>query len=154
MNTTHLTKLHSDMLKYLTIFEGYEHKVYKDSLGNLTVGIGHKLVKGDNIRKNARLNDIQIETLFIKDCEQAEKTAKSVISNYETQPYKVKLFLNLMSFNLGHRLASFKIANKHLKNFNYGFARLEYLNSKWYKQVGEYRAIETTNLLRFKQWKL
>lgn len=141
------------MLKYLSIFEGYEPKVYKDSLGYLTVGIGHKLTNGDHIRKNARLNDTQIETLFIKDCEEAEKVAKKVISNYDNQPYKVKLFLNLMSFNLGYKLSSFKIANKHLKNFNYGLARIEYLNSLWAKQVGTFRATETTNLLRFQQWK-
>jgi len=153
MKTTYLTKLHNDMLKYLSIFEGYENKAYKDTKGYWTIGIGHKIEPKDNINIHEPLSNQRIEHLFITDCIECDTYAPKIITNYEAQPYQIKLFINLMYFNMGEHLRSFKKANRHLMNFNYGLARIEYLNSQWQKQVSPFRSEHTTNLLRFQQWK-
>jgi len=143
---------------YLKVFEGYKETVYIDSLGNPTVGIGH-LIKGDESPYiepiiGFRINQKQIEELFNNDIKDAVKKAKTIIPNFEQHPSEVQSFLVMMCFNLGYKLKTFKKANKHLINFNYGLARDEYLDSVWCKQVGIRRATHTTNLLRFEIWKL
>ena len=142
------------LYKLLKEFEWKTNEVYKDSLGYYTVGIGHKITGYEipQIPKivGHKITDKQLENLFIKDIDNAIKVANNIFPNYSVHPNDVKVFMVLMGFNLGYRLKSFKRANKALIEFNYGTARLEYLNSIWVTQVHSYRAIKTTNLLKFK----
>lgn len=135
--------------KYLRGFEGYRNRVYKDSRGYLTVGIGHHLTtkEQEKWREGYYLHDETVEKLFFSDIRNAIKLAKNIYPNFSQHTENVKVFMVLQAFNMGNNLRKFTISNEHLKNFNYGLAFHGFRNSLWAKQVGEYRTMKTTNLL-------
>ena len=47
--------------------EGYRKKVYKDSEGHLTVGIGHLVLPEDNLELGDMISDDQVHAFFAKD---------------------------------------------------------------------------------------
>jgi len=151
MNTNNNMKV---LYKLLKEFEGERSDVYIDSLNYFTVGIGHRLTGREKpkipFKRGFLISDEQLQDLFIDDIKNAIHVANDIFPNYEKHPNQIKVFMVLMSYNLGYRLRGFKRANKALIDFNYGKARLEYINSKWAKQVHLNRTTKTTDLLRFK----
>lgn len=135
--------------KMLINFEGYRNLVYKDSLGNLTVGIGHKLTKNE-LKTYKRCDNVKkavIEQMYRDDINDAISLAKVIFTNYEQHNDSVKIFMVLQAFNMGNNLTSFKVSVPHVINFNYGLAYKGFLNSKWARQVKRRRAVTTCNLL-------
>lgn len=51
--------------------EGFKTKVYRDSLGKLTVGIGHLVLPADNLKFGDEISPDRVFELFDKDSEQA-----------------------------------------------------------------------------------
>ena len=55
--------------------EGYSRKVYKDSKGYLTVGIGHRVLKEDHLKFGDVISDDAVLSFFREDTEKAFRAA-------------------------------------------------------------------------------
>ena len=142
--------------------EGKKDKVYLDTKGIPTIGVGFNLNREDAHDKlksvganpvkikagKAKLNDSQINTLLAKDLEKAKADAQALISNWQKTPPKVQGVLVEMTFNLGKRgLSEFKNFLSHIENGRFVSASKEMLNSAWAKQVGD-RAVTLSNIIK------
>jgi len=133
----------------LSLNEGNKPKVYKDSKGNRTIGIGfnledaanRKFLKREGIDINElfdgrELTDRETKTLYNYSLTQAFKDAQSYDPNFAKRPEAVKMTLVDMAFNLGlTRLNKFVDMKEGLMNNDYNVAANEMIDSKWYNQV-------------------
>lgn len=107
--------------------EGLSLKVYKDTMGVLTVGYGHALHEGSRIPADVA------ERLFREDYVIAERGYQSL--ELRLDPVRRAVIISMV-FNLG--LAGVKKFKKMLaaiRNHDYELAALEMLDSKWASQV-------------------
>lgn len=139
-------KSYYDMIK---LNEGVRSKVYRDSEGNRTIGIGFNLEDGANRRflkqkgidinelfRGRELSDKEIKTLYNKSLSQAYTDAMKFDSKFNKRPENVKKALTDMSFNLGlTKLNTFKKMKEALQNDDYRTAAAEAKDSNWFKQV-------------------
>lgn len=143
--------------------EGYRDHPYFDSLGILTIGIGHAL---GHVGLPVPLQDAMLlkgvmdrpwpesvlQRLFEIDCAaheaELEELAASMGVNLETlSDGRIRALLN-MCFNMGPaRLGQFKKMWAALARGDYAAAAREALDSRWSNQVG-HRAFEVTDMLR------
>lgn len=86
--------------------EGKRNKVYKDSLGKLTVGIGHLVTPDDNLKFGDTIDEHRIKQLFRQDSDTALKLAvrqmlelKKKNPNVETPEFLAALIS--VNFQLG-----------------------------------------------------
>ena len=145
----------------LVLNEGNKPKVYKDSKGNRTIGVGfnledaanRKFLKEQGININElfagrELTDRETKTLYNYSLTQAFKDAQSYDPNFAKRPEAVKMTLVDMAFNLGlTRLNKFVDMKAGLKNNDYNVAADEMVDSKWYKQVKD-RGPRMVNVMR------
>ena len=131
--------------------EGYRSRVYIDTEGHPTVGIGFNLDRSDarsrlsavganydKIRAgSATLTDYQIRTLFNDDMANAVSCASSWLSQVWGQmSTDQKSAVADMAFNLGcSGVRKFKNMKSALLRGDYGGAAAEMRNSKWCRQV-------------------
>ncbi len=124
----------TDYANRIIMEEGYSGTIYKDSLGNRTVGYGHKLLPFESFKC-----PISIQTannLLAKDLNSAIEIAKRQIPSFNSQPRKVKIILVSMAFNLGERgLSRFTKFKSQIKARNYDAAAKELRNSFYYNQL-------------------
>lgn len=123
----------AQVLQDLRRHEGVRLKVYKDTEGIWTNGVGHT---GPDVFEG--MKDITPEVAegwLLEDTLKAVRLARSIFASYDSLDQVRKSVLINMAFNLGNRLRTFKkmIAAVEAKDFNY--AALEMLNSKWAVQV-------------------
>ena len=108
---------------------GMELKVYKDSLGIETIGVGRNLVDRGVSEEEARYlcnNDIDI-------VEQELGKSFPIVDGLDD--IRTRVLLD-MAFNVGlPRLRGFKRMWAALENHDYGEAAKEMLDSKWARQV-------------------
>jgi lysozyme len=109
--------------------EGMELKVYKDSLGIETIGVGRNLVDRGVTEEEARYlcnNDIEI-------VERELVQSFPIVSSLNDT--RIRVLLD-MAFNVGlPRLRGFKRMWAALDNQDYVEAAKEMLDSKWARQV-------------------
>ena len=125
--------------KQLAIDEGREVKVYRDTLGFLTVGIGHKITPLDGLHAGDEINDERVDSLFAADLDAAiTYVEKYIPSSYNGQPEAVQEALINMCFNLGiGGLMKFPHFLADLAAKNYEAAAHELETSLWYNQTGD-----------------
>ena len=124
------------LLQSVKKHEGYRNKVYLDTLGKRTVGVGHLCVEDFweddkeyseemlmNILKDDLKNAIEGAERLLKDCPVLDDLAKEIIIE--------------MVFQLGETgVSKFKNMLKALKEGpDYQTAAIEMLDSKWAKQT-------------------
>ena len=123
--------------------EGLRLDVYRDSLGNKTIGYGH-LIQGPHL-----IDKDMAERLLRYDMHLA-------VDAFFTLPTEIRINLNEnrrrvlmnMIFNLGlPKLLGFKKMLKAIENDDYDGAADEMLDSRWAKQVRG-RAIELADIMR------
>ena len=142
--------------------EGVKPKVYRDSKGIPTVGVGFNLNREDSSGKlkavganpvkiksgQASLSTQQMDALLMQDLMAARKNAAEVVPSYYQQPASVQGVLIEMAFNLGRKgLSEFKNFIYLLGQKNYEKAATEMLNSSWASQVGQ-RAQTLASIIR------
>ncbi len=131
--------------EYISKFEGIRFEPYRDTLGNLTVGIGHKLVKGDVIKE--RYSSGEIAQYFKQDLETATNGARKIYPNFDRLPANIQLVLIDMVFNMGITgVSKFTKMNKAINQLDYLTAAKELKDSKYFHQTGN-RAITHFNEL-------
>lgn len=139
-------KLEAQLIKH----EGKRSKVYKDSEGIPTVGVGFNLKRSDakakiealgldysKILSGAQeLTETQIETLLAADINVAITDAKSVVKSFDSLSEVRKRVVTDMVFNLGKsRFSKFAKMLAAIEDMNFDDAAKEMKDSKWCEQV-------------------
>ena len=110
--------------------EGVRLKMYKDSVGLWTIGVGRNIEERGISEQEAEVllaNDIQIA---LRDCE-------DIFDDFYSHPYDVQRALANMSFNLGKpTLSKFRNMIAAVDACDYALAADEAMDSRWAKQVG------------------
>lgn len=120
--------------------EGVLQTPYIDSLGNLTVGIGHLQSK--------RISLPVLEALYADDVTEVERGLDLNLPWWRTLSDVRQRVLIDMAFNLGvQRLLGFVLTLKAIKSGEYTRAAKQMLASKWATQVGK-RATRLATMMR------
>lgn len=131
----------SEISDILIKHEGLRLRVYNDSVGIPTIGVGRNLV-------NRGITKVEALYLLENDIKDFTDQLSERLYWFDAQPEKSKLVLIDMAFNLGIAgLLTFRNTLEHIKNGEYQIASEEMLLSKWAKQVG-IRAVELSNILK------
>lgn len=120
--------------------EGERSKPYIDSVGNVTIGMGHNLTENG-------LSDKMIQELFEQDLAIAEEELRGFLWWHKLDGVRQGVLIEL-NFNIGIKsFNTFKrmIANVELGDFRQ--ASLELINSLWYTQVGGERGLHMATVL-------
>jgi lysozyme len=141
---------YEQLKKSLILHEGVVNKVYLDTLGYKTAGIGH-LLKGieANLPVGHAINNQQIHAWFETDVEEALGVARQAINLDSLSPERQLVVVN-MAFNLGHKLFQFKNTLQAIKDGRYEDAANGMLQSKWASQVGN-RAVQLAHTMKTSQ---
>lgn len=122
--------------KHAILREGKRLKVYKDSLGKLTVGIGHLVTDDDKLRLGSAITEAQCEAFFLADTAKAEKAAlaQAKASGVETDEWIAALIS--VNFQLGTNWTEdFFSTWPRIVKGNYDEAINLLRKSKWYRQT-------------------
>ena len=87
----------------MALREGRRNDVYKDTLEKLTVGIGHLVVAGDNLKFRDMITDAQVTAFFKNDSASAMSAARSQASEAGISDSAFIPYLASVNFQLGTR---------------------------------------------------
>lgn len=125
----------SDLKKRVELHEGKVNTPYLDSLGKMTLGIGHLVTKEDNIDPDKEYSDEFIYDLFDKDFDKAIEGAARVCQGMDLPDRKFGVFIE-MAFQLGATgLSKFKKALAAARDHDWQMCHDQLLDSRWYKQT-------------------
>ena len=114
----------------IRMHEGVEHKVYEDTEGIKTVGVGRNL-------EDRGLSDDEVDYLLSNDIDICVKELEQTFDWYDDLDDIRKRVLIDMMFNLGMpRLKKFVNMLKAIEAGAWRSAAVEMLDSKWAEQVG------------------
>lgn len=151
-----------EVFKLVEFHEGRKNRVYKDSEGVLTIGVGFNLerpgarkdiealgVNFDDLRSGrVSLSNDHIDQLLSQDLTNSRLSAASLFPDISTYSPARQAALVDMTFNLGPtRLRGFEEMRKAIKAGDWDKAADEAQDSKWFNQVGR-RGPAIVNMLR------
>ena len=129
------------LIEQLRLHEGVEHKVYKDTEGIETIGVGRNL-------RDRGLSDDEIDYLLANDIAICEQDLDKALPWWRGLDDVRQRVLCDLIFNLGlPRLLGFKKTLEHIKNEAWHDASIEMLDSKCARQVGK-RADRLSEMIR------
>ena len=137
------------LLKSVKEHEGYRNKVYLDSLGKRTVGVGHLCVE-DFWEDNKEYSEEMLMKILKDDLKNAIQGAEELCSKCPDLKDLAKEFIVEMIFQLGKTgVSKFRNMWKALKKTppQYGVAASEMLDSRCAKQTPN-RAKEMSDHMR------
>ena len=117
--------------------EGYRNKVYLDTLGKRTVGVGHLCVE-DFWEDDKEYEEKFLMEILQKDLQQAIRGARSLMEDHGCADIdeQAEEILIEMVFQLGKNgVSKFRNMWKALAELNYVGASYEMLDSRWAKQT-------------------
>jgi len=117
--------------------EGYRNKVYLDTLGKRTVGVGHLCVE-DFWEDDKEYEESFLMEILQKDLQEAIRNAKELMNEHGCSDINeiAEEILIEMVFQLGRTgVSKFKNMWKALAELNYVGASYEMLDSRWAKQT-------------------
>lgn len=141
-----------DIFGMLRIDEGYDSKIYKDTEGYYTIGIGHLLTRDPSLAVakkeldklvgrscNGQITQAEAEAIFNKD---VEKATAGILGNAVLKPVYDSLdavrraALINMVFQMGVAgVSGFKNSLRMLKEKRWDDAAINLAQSKWYRQT-------------------
>jgi lysozyme len=142
--------------------EGVRAKVYKDSLGIPTIGVGRNLQRLDSreslkrvgadydqlLLGKAALTDAQIDALLEEDIDACLADLRTLFDDFDERPVEIQLVLLDLRFNLGAKgLRGFPNTLKDISSGNYESAAARLEKSLWATQVKS-RAVTICKMLR------
>lgn len=131
--------------------EGCVDKIYLDSEGLATFGIGHLVIRTDpeyNKPVGAPVSQRRISQAFSEDLNTAIEDCIKIFPGIDDYPEPVQRVLVNMTFNLGRtRLSKFKRMIAAVKSHDWNAAADEMIDSRWYRQVKS-RGVELVELMR------
>lgn len=129
------------LIDQLSIDEGRKPRIYTDSVGNLTIGVGR------NLTDRALFED-EIDLMLKNDIRLVERQLDENLPWWRQMTDERQQALANLCFNLGiNGLLLFKNSLALLKAGRYDAAAAAFMSSKWAKQVGN-RAIRVTSQIR------
>jgi len=112
--------------------EGLRLSAYRDSLGYLTIGVGHLIGKGETFTTLTRQQAME---LLDSDIAIAERRLSNIFPSWRSlDEVRQRAALNL-TFSLGYKLADFKRFLHAAKSEDWDKAADQLMQSRWYKQV-------------------
>ena len=117
--------------------EGYRNKVYLDTLGKRTVGVGHLCVE-DFWEDDKEYEESFLMEILQKDLQEAIRGAKELMDEHGCADIdeRAEEIIIEMVFQLGRTgVKKFRNMWKALSEHNYVGASYEMLDSKWAKQT-------------------
>lgn len=116
-------------IELLRQVEGVEYRAYTDSAGHATIGVGHKILPGEEWLRTATLNDSQVNAILANDL----RTAEAAVLREFPKVKRQNQFDALVSFvfNLGEG-ATDRGTLDELINSN---APAETISAKWMQYV-------------------
>ena len=134
----------SSIIEMLRVHEGVETHAYKCTADKTTIGVGRNIDPAGGIG----LSSDEIDYLLANDVKRVNSELISTFSWYKTVAQSRKDAMLDMCFNMGlPRLKKFKKALAAMAMGDYNEAAIEFLDSRWAKQVGQ-RAITVTDIIR------
>jgi lysozyme len=132
------------LIEMLKKHEGVETHAYVDTVGKTTIGVGRNIDAADGLG----LSEKEIDYLLHNDIDRVEnELLKSLPWVSNLNPDRFDALVDIC-FNLGlPRFLKFQKALNALMTHNYELAAIEFLDSRWAKQVGD-RAIELAEMIR------
>lgn len=139
MNTPAARDYQDNLLQQkLTAVEGRRKDVYKDNKGNLTVGIGHKVLPSDNLRLGDIISDARVDQLYRQDSSSAMSTARQQATNLGIVSSKIVVALADVNFQLGNNWGNeFPNTWAALRAGDFNRAITEIQTSLWATQTPE-----------------
>ena len=114
----------------------------------LVVGIGHDILKTDNLELGDEITVDEMNTFFKVDVTACLDIMTGVLANFQDHPAEVHLVVSAMCFQMGRRgVLKFKKMIQAINDCNYDKAADEMLDSLWAKQTPE-RAKRMASLMR------
>jgi len=135
------------LIEQLKRQEGVKRHGYRDTNGLLHIGCGRN-IDGDTARKGPGLSMREIDEMLQNDIEASIKELSKTYPwfNDLEDGARKDAVINL-HFNMGGpTLAKFKKALGHMKAGNHSEAAVEFLDSRWAKQV-KGRSLEVTDMI-------
>ena len=108
--------------------EGYSKKVYKDTLGYDTIGIGFLV-------SSLELDEDVCDIILERRLEKNEVVLQRKMLYYSNLPTEVKNIIQNMYYQLGNRLFNFVKTLHYIENGKWTAASIEMLDSLWAKQT-------------------
>ncbi len=141
----------------LIIDEGYKNKIYLDSKGFPTFGIGHLLTKYDveyytyihlQAGGTLALSDERINQIFEKDIDVCIKSCHKLFNNFDQLPEEAQEIIANMMFNLGlPNLLKFHNFISAINKKDWQEASNQMIDSDWYLQTKD-RAKRLVNRMK------
>ncbi len=129
------------LLKSIKINEGFEPRVYKDTLGIDTIGYGFAI-------KDLYIDEDIAEQILEKKVNKLLKEVDSRFDWFKFMPDGIKEVVVEMCYQLGvNGFSKFKKTIKLLSNRNFAKASTEMLDSLWAKQTPN-RALKLSNIVK------
>ena len=125
------------LLESVKKHEGYRNKVYLDTLGKRTVGVGHLCVE-DFWEDDKEYEEKFLMTILEHDLQSAIKGAKDLMQEHgcmDIDELAEEIIIEIV-FQLGKTgVSKFRNMWKHLSALEYASAASEMLDSRWAKQT-------------------
>lgn len=148
--------------KWIEKHEGRRTRVYHDTAGHPTIGIGFNLDRADTglallrvgayrealVAGHADLSEAQVDGLFARDLADSIEDARDLCVTFDELHSGAQIALTDMAFNLGRKgLSRFRSMLSALSHGAWNLAAAEALDSDWARQVGQ-RALDDAALIR------
>lgn len=132
--------------KQLEVDELRSKKIYTDTVGKISGGIGRNLT-------DRGFSDDEIDLMYANDVRMAEADARALVPNFDKlNDVRQEVLVN-MSFNMGKsRLAGFKKFLAAVGGQDFSRAADEMKDSAWYGQTKD-RAVRLVYAMRFGSFK-
>jgi len=132
------------IVEMLKQHEGVETHAYKCTANKTTIGVGRNIDPGGGIG----LSDDEIEYILANDIKRVNAELVDTFKWYKKLDAPRKDAMMDMAFNMGlPRLKQFKKSLAAMANADYELAAVNFLKSRWARQVGQ-RAITVTDMIR------
>ena len=129
------------LIAQLKVHEGVRSKVYLDTEGIDTIGVGRNL-------RDRGVSDDEIELMLANDIRDFQEEVERAFSWWSDLDDVRQRVVVDMAFNMGlGSLSKFVNTLSHIENGRYEEAGVEMLDSKWARQVGD-RANVLSNMMK------
>ena len=108
--------------------EGYSKRVYKDTLGYDTIGIGFLIT-------SLELDEDVCDIILKRRLKNNESVLQRKMPHYTNLPIEVQNIIQNMYYQLGNRLFNFVKTLHYIENEKWRAASVEMLDSLWAKQT-------------------
>lgn len=115
--------------------EGVEYKVYRDSLGKLTGGIGHLVLPEDKLKEGDEISQELVDTWFEKDIQKSKTKAIAQCEELGITDFDIINIFISANYQLGDFKKVFNETYLLIKAKKYAQAILNIATSKWMKQT-------------------